>query len=338
MELKRYILKEHVLVFFFCLAVLSGPCLSILFTTDLSEWTDCKTYLALAHFDFDQSPVRRYRIIIPFIAGALDAIGSPVFDKLAPSYYQGDFSLPFCFFLVNSVIMAFFCLLVYRYCRVQGTSRLAALTGLIFLLSARFTYYFAALPFVDSLYCLVIAMTLLGIREKNTPMLVTCIFLGPFAKEAFIFIAPLIFFFSHIKRSRSFILFAASGLLVFSFHYLYDHYFPPRVVNWFLADIYHFLLLKDGLRLMFSFYGAYKIFLNIGIWIILPFVACHYSPGLWKGIRGKTDLCMSCFLLSVLFQMVLSGSLERMVYLAMPFFALVIAMSFDGIKEKIRLA
>ena len=143
-------------------------------------------------------------------------------------------------------------------------------------------------------------MTLLGLKEKNTKMLLWCIFLGPFAKESFIFIAPLIFFFSHINKGKLLLWFGLSGLLVFSYHFLYDYYFPPKIVGWFMAEFYHFYLLKNGLTLLFSFYGLYKIHINIGVWIILPVVACYYSPALRKQLKENLDLCKLCFLLSVL--------------------------------------
>ena len=84
-------------VFFFCFAVLFGPAITVLFANDLSQFTDCNTYTALANFNFEQSAVRRYRVIIPFLASGLNAIGGDLFNKLSPSYFVGNFSLPFSF-------------------------------------------------------------------------------------------------------------------------------------------------------------------------------------------------------------------------------------------------
>ncbi len=333
MTLKQILFKESVLVFGFCMAVLAGPCLSILFQNDLSQFTDCNTYLGLAQFDFEQSAVRRYRLIIPMLASALNYMGGSAFDHLAPTYYKGDFSLAFSFFAINSVIMAFFGLIIYKYCLSHGLSKVAALIGLVFVLSSRYTYYFAALPFVDSLFCLVIGLTLLGIKNRDSKMLICCIFLGPFAKESFIFIAPLIFFFGSIPKSRQLLYFTISGFAVFSYHCLYDYYYPPKIVGWLMAEMYHFYNFKYTLALLFSFYGAYKMLINIGLWIGLPLLAWFVSEPFRKRFKSKWDVCKIWFLVSVLFQMLLSGSMERMFYLALPVFAVAIAMSFEGVKE-----
>ncbi|MES2618582.1 MAG: hypothetical protein V4613_11930 [Bacteroidota bacterium] len=336
MKLKQIILSEPVAVFFFCFAVIFGPAITVLFANDLSQFTDCNTYIGLAHFDFEQSAVRRYRVIIPFIASGLDYIGSGVFDKLAPTHFVGDFSLPFSFFLVNTTIMSLFGCMIYRYCRAFDTSRFAAVIGTLFMLSARYTAYFAALPFIDSLFCLIIAMTLVGLKEKNTKMLLFCLLLGPFAKESYIFIAPMIFFFGAFNKRRLLGWFALSGLLVFSYHFLYDYYYPPAVVGWFKAEIYHFYFLKKGLAMLFSFYGLYKIAINIGFWILLPVIAAYYSPALRLQLKKYCDARFFYFAGAIVLQMLLSLSMERMFYLMMPVLAVIMAMSFDELRKVFR--
>ena len=337
MNWKQFFLREPVLVFFFCFALIFGPAITVLFANDLSQFTDCTTYTALANFDFEQSAVRRYRVIIPFLANGLNAIGGGLFNKLAPTYFVGNFSLPFCFFLVNTTIMSLFGTMVYRYCRAFDTTRFAATIGIVFVLTARYTAYFAALPFIDSLFFLMVAMTLVGLKERNTKLLLFCLFIGPFAKESYIFIAPMIFFFGPFNKWKLLGWFGLSGLLVFGYHFIYDYYYPPKVVGWFLAEVYHFYFLKKGLAMLFSFYGLYKIVINIGFWLLLPLAACYFSPVYRQQLKKYCDASVLFFIGAVVFQMLLSLSMERMFYILMPLLAMVMAMAFDEIRKLVIL-
>jgi len=328
----HYIRKENVLVFFFSLAVLAGPCLSVLFTYDLGQFPDCASYLGLADFDFDQNPVRRYRILVPFAATALKFVFGPVFVHLAPTYFKGDFSLPFSFFVANILLMSCFGVLCYRYCRAYHLPPMSALIGLLVVLTSRYTYYFASLPLIDSLFCVVVAMTLLGIRTKNTTMLICAIFLGPFARESFIFVAPVIFFYSHLKKSRLVLYFLLSGLIIFSFHFLVDYLRPPAGVAWLEADFAHLHGLKRNLHLLFSFYGLYKILVSLGFWLLLPLVTFMYLPGSRVKLRFILRPYVAAFLFLVFFQMLLSGAMERMFYLAMPVVAVICGMCADEMR------
>jgi hypothetical protein len=334
-QLKQFILKEHNLVFLFSVAIIVGPALSILFGNDLSQFPDCESYTGLAHFDFNQSSVRRYRVIIPFVAAFLDFIAGSFFSKLSPTYFIGNFSMPFCFFLINTTLMGYFGTLIYKYCRAHQVSRLASIVGLLVMLSARYTSYFAALPLVDSLFCVIVGMSLLGTKTKNTSILMVCIFIGPFVKESFIFIAPIIFFFSHIKKTQLALYFLLSGIFVFSFHGLIDYYFPPPHIGWLKADMGHLNNILYYLPLLLSFYGIYKILINLGFWL-LPLLAPLFSKTLRKLIAQNIDNYVLYFLLSVLLQMLLSGSMERMFYLAMPLISLLVAIIFDDMKKHIR--
>ena len=193
---------ENLIVFLFCFAVLLGPAYSLFdsYNYDTVANPDIKTYLGLANFDFDQSPIRKYRVIVPFIASGIDFLFHPIFSKFAPNTFPGpDFSLCLSFLLVNCILMSIFGLLVYQLSKAFGCSRNATVVGLLSVLTCRWTMYIAGLPLVDSLYLVIIAMTLLGIKTKNTTLIVVTIFLGPWAKESFLFVAPLIFFFFSCK-------------------------------------------------------------------------------------------------------------------------------------------
>ncbi len=332
-RIKTWILKENTLVFFFCAAVIWGPAINILFAYDLSHAPDSSTYLGLAQFDFDQSPVRRFRIIIPFLAAGLNFLFGGVFDKLAPAYFAGDFSLPFSFFVVNSLLISFFGLLIYRYCKAYKTGVYAAVIGTLVMLTCRYTSTIVGLPLIDSLFCVVVALSLLGIKEKNTSMLLWAIFLGPFAKESFIFIVPLIFFFSHIPKLRSALYILLSGILVFAYRYLYEKYAPLTLVSGLESDLSHLHNLADELWNLLSFKGFYKLFSNPWLWLLIPITALVFCKNYFKTLQQHLDGYLFWFMISVMIQVLLSGSFERMFYLSMPFWAVLIALSANELKK-----
>ncbi|MCW3124007.1 MAG: hypothetical protein JWQ38_3499 [Flavipsychrobacter sp.] len=327
--LRNIVSNEYLLVFLFCLAVITGPAIAILFEHNLLHFPDCQTYMGLAHFDLAQSAVRRYRVIIPFAAAAINALFGPLIAKFSPSYFANDYSLAFSFFLVNTLLTAFYGVLIYRYCKAFGVSRASAVIGTLAMLTCRYTIYMAAYPLVDSLFCVVIAMTLCGLKEKNTTMLLWAVFLGPFSKESFIFIAPLIFFFSHIDKKKLLLYFLASGVLVFAYRYIYDVYAPVSVMGGLKADMSHVPNLVRNLPKLLSLSTFFKILMNTGFWIAAPLLVFFISPTQGKFILRSLDRYLIWFMLSVVLQMLLSGSMERMFYLAMPVLCVIVALSAD---------
>lgn len=332
-SIKKLVQNEYFLVYLFSLAVIIGPAIAILFAQDLSQYSDCQTYLGLASWDFNQSPIRRYRPIVPFTAGSLNYLFGGVFRHLAPSYFTGNFSLPFSFFLVNTGLFGLYGVLIYRYCKAYGASWLAAAGGILVMLTSRYTAYYTGLALVDSLFFVVIAMVLLGIKQKDTRLLVLAIIIGPFAKEAFIFIVPLIFFFSHINKAKQLFYFLLSGILVFGFRYLFDYFGNFPVDSGLRVDMQHIPNIRLYLPILFSFQGMYKVVSSIALWILLPLIAWWLVPGFGKLLKSKLERYMFFLLLSVILQMLLSGSMERMFYQMMPVVCMTAAISIESLKK-----
>jgi hypothetical protein len=332
-ELRKIVSNEYFLVFMLCMAVLAGPAITALFQYNLTRFPDCASYMGLAHFDFAQNPARRYRILIPFAATGINFILGSIFSRMSPSYFAGDFSLQLCFFLINLCLTSFFGLLIYRYCRAFGADRASAAVGMLAMLTCRYTVYMVAYPLVDSLFCVVIALSLLGLKTKNTGMLLWAIFLGPFAKESFIFIAPIIFFFSHLGKAKLLLFFLISGILVFAFRYILDVYTMASVKNALQFDVSHFGNLTGNLSKLFSFSTLFKVIMNIGLWLLIPLAALSVDPRETLASFKKMDKYLAWFMASVVIQMLLSGSMERMFYLAMPVICVVVALSFRELRK-----
>ncbi|WP_333601515.1 hypothetical protein, partial [Flavobacterium sp.] len=245
---------KHLLLLLFCFAILFGPAYTLFdsYNYDTVANPDLESYLGIAHFDFNQSPIRKYRVIVPLLASGIHYVFGPVFSSLAPYTFPGpDFSLCFSFLIVNCLFMSIFGLLVYQYCKAYGVSTLGALVGLLSVLTCRWASYIAGLPLVDSLYLVVIGMTLLGIKTKNSKLIFLAIFIGPWAKESFVFVAPLIFFFSSVSKPKQLVWFILSGVLVFSFRYYLDTFSDTTTAMALKNDLSLVSKIPDSLRRLF---------------------------------------------------------------------------------------
>jgi hypothetical protein len=333
-RLKNILLREYVLVFLFCFAAIQGPAFSLMdnYNQD-TDCIDCQTYRGLAQFNFDQSPVRRYRPVVPLLATGIYHTVGPVFRKLQPHNFPGDFPLSFSFLLVNSIMLSIWGVLIYRFCKDYGIGTCATLIGLLVMLTCRWTPYIAGTAIVDSFYCVTVTLALLGIVEKDNRFTAWAIFLGPFAKESFIFIAPIIFFFSSMPKGRQVVYFLLSGAMVFGFRYLYDHLsgFPPQ--SGLEADLYHFNYIKETVVKLFGFHGIYDLVSNPGLWLLAPVAAWWLVPGFKAALKQRLHWYMAAFMGSILIHMLLSGYFERMFYLAMPLMCMIVGLAVDEGKK-----
>lgn len=321
--------NRPLLLFLFALAVISGPAYESMDKLATGECTDCQTYLGLAKGDFNQSPVRRYRVIIPALAGSINMVTKGITKNLEPETAPPDFSLHLSFLIVNSLLMALYALLIFRLTLTWVSSDISALIALLALLTCRWTALFAGWPLTDSLYFVVIALSLLGIREKNSTMILISIVLGPWAKESYIFLAPLVLIFAPVNRWKVVLWFIISGAIVFSFRYLFDSFTGQNFTKGFMAGPSHIEYVGASLRRLFSFHGIYELFSVTGIWVLLFFFLAGKGAKARK-IFGSLPSYMFWYIPVVLVQMLLSTDIARMFYLIMPLLVVIYAMIIDN--------
>ena len=322
-------------MFLFCLAAVHGPAFSLMDNFDPNSIVDCKTYLGLAHLDLQQSPIRRYRPIVPLLAGIVNYLFGGAFRVMEPTSFNGDFSLSFSFYLVNCVLLSLWGVVIYRFGKAYGLSRIFALLGTLVMLTCRWTPYIAGTPLADSIYCLAIGLALLGIKEQNERLLLLSIIIGPFAKESFLLLAPVIFFFG-TSKARLALYFIISGMLVFSFRYAYDMVAGTPPGSGLAADVDHLNYIVDNTRKLLSFHGIYDVLSNMGLWLFFPIGAMLLGAAARQELRARVEPYMICFLLVILLHMVLSSSFERMFYLTMPLLCVLTGLSLQLIYGQIR--
>lgn len=334
LTIRKY--KMPILVFVFSIAVVQGISFTMMSNYSESMGPDALIYMEIAKGNFDQNPIQKYRVVVPMMAAGIDVIFGEAFEKIKPWSFEGEFSLFVSFWIINNIIVAFFGLVTFLLCRIYNISLVASILGLLVLLTCRWTAYMAGLPLIDSLFCLVSVLVLLGIKEKRNNLIVFCILIGPWAKESFIFVTPVIFFFSSINKLKQIGWFLLSGLLVFTFRFYFDKYTGTTIGDSLRGDLSHLNNFYDALLRLFSFHGIYEIFSVTGLWIILPCYLMIRNIQRFKEHLKELDWHIYAYLLCVIVQAIVSAELARMFYLGLPVLAVFVAMSADSLIPSLR--
>lgn len=336
MNLQRFIdFESNIFLFVIFLAVISGFAFGFADVYDHMSNVDVQTYVGLSELNFDQHPVRRYRVIIPLMAAGIHFIFGPILSLLSPNDFPGDFSRIMSFVIVNSALMAIYAVLIFKICQsIIGKSKYwPAIIGVISVLTCRWTMLISGSALVDSLYLVVLGLLLLGILEKRIWMLILAIYLGPWAKEAFIFFVPLLLFIDKKYYLKLGMHLALSGIIIFSFRYLFDQSIGAEFGESISRDVSHFEVIPKSLKRLFSFHGLYEVLSIGGVWNIFLIVGLFI-----KDVREiffqKISLIWGALTVLVMIQALLSYELARMFYLLTPLLAVLITIFFDSIPMK----
>jgi len=323
-------IESNVFLFFIFLAVISGFAFGFADVYDHMSNVDIQTYVGLSEFDFDQSPVRRYRVIIPMLAAGIHFVFGSILNLLSPNHFPGDFARIMSFVIVNSVLMACYGVLLFRICIIViGESKYwPALIGVISVLTCRWTMLISGSALVDSLYLVVLGFLLLGLLKKELWMLVLAIYLGPWAKEAFIFFVPLLIFAERKYYPKLIMHLVISGVIIFSFRYLFDQSIGADFGESLSRDVSHFDVIPMSLKRLFSFHGLYEILSIGGVWNVF-ILAGLFIKKFRILLKEKITVIWWLLCVLVLVQALLSFELARMFYLLTPLLAVIIALFFQ---------
>jgi len=315
------------LVFFF---VIIGSAYTIYLHFDYTTVIDLHSYMKMAQGDFDVNVTHRYRVIVPFLAKVISLPISKIYTALWPHRAESLWPLRLGFLIVNSTLLTLAAYFIFRTCLTYGASFLSSLLAVINLLVSRFAIYIAGLPRIDSLYLLIFALVIYGIKANSRPILIFSILVGPLAKESFIFLIPIIFFYATIPRKQQIVLFFISALPVLIVRYLIDAHLglseAQSVANALahfenIAYTFHKLASVRGLGEIISVFGFFNIVLIIGL------------TGGKKQIQRwsrQIDAPLWWLLLVVTVHIFLSGDAGRMAYLAAPTVAVMMALILDN--------
>lgn len=321
--------KKLLFLFLFSLAIISANAYNAYLHYNFPLSIDDENYFKMAQSNYDVSITRRYRVIIPIAAGIVATPISKIYKTIWPHRPENSWPLRLGFLLVNSLIMALSGALIFLLCEAYGTSLFTSLITTIVILTCRWTTYFAGTVSTDSLYFLIIILVMYGIKIKNNMLITIAIFIGPFAKESFIFIAPLIFFFSSVPKKKQIILFLLSGILVFSVRSLIDYQVGTPYSSSLNNAFEHFENFRLTFFKLFSLKGFFEVFSVLGFYflvILIGFTGGKDKVKLWL---KYVDIPLIILFLLIWLHVFLSAQIARMLFLATPIWAVAIALIIE---------
>lgn len=327
-------MKTNLLLFFFAFSIIIGPGYNTYLHYDFSYSIDAKTYIAIAKSDFkDQSITRRYRVLVPFVAEAIAYPISKIYTRLWPQRNDSDWPLRLAFLIVNCVVTSLAALVIFHICRLYGAGAVSSFMAMMAVLVSSWTNYTVGIPMTDSLYLLIIALTVYGIKAKNAIALICCIFIGPFAKESFIFIAPIIFFWGCIPKWKQVILFILSATLVFGSRWLIDLQAGTAYSSSFLNAFDHTDNFSYTLHRVFAFRGLGELFTILGTFTFI--ILAGFTGGKYERNKWVPYLDWPCLALifSLIIHAILSGEVSRMLYFGAPVWAIMMSLILDRHKR-----
>lgn len=322
--------KNRIFIFFMAWAIVIGPAYNSYLDFDIYSCPDPTTYINMANGNFkDQSLTRRYRVIIPFMAKAASIPFEYVYKKIWPHRPNEHWPIRMGFLIINSLVVALCGLVIFEVCRAYEASYFSSLIAMIAILTSRWANYIAATPLTDSLYLFCIVITLLGIKTKSHWLQALAIFIGPFSKEAFIFIAPLLFFLGSIPKIKQLVLFLAAGLLIAGERMWIDYLASSPSINSIQNDLAYLHNIKDSFVRIASLRGIGELFTVVGFFsfiIVIGFLGGRKAYTPWT---KYIDAACIGLIVSVIFQSLISIEVSRMLFFGAPVWAVSISLILD---------
>ncbi|MET4108781.1 hypothetical protein [Hymenobacter sp. UYP22] len=318
------------LVYVLALGLVAGPAYTMYLHYDFSHSLDTRSYLSLARGKFEGVNItRRYRVLVPAAAAALAWPLEQVYAHVWPQRPSTEWPLRLAFYGVNCLLMAGVGLVVFRTCLRYGAAPPAAALAVAAVLFSRWAVYTAGLPLVDSLYLLVVALALYGVRGGSAAALVAVYLLGPQAKESAVFLVPWLLVYGRraLGWPAQLAWLAVGGALALAVRTWIDTRLGAPPVASVQNALAHAENLTYSLRRLASVKGLGELFSIFGFFSLLPLLGLRSTAARqhWLPVLGGPG---GWLLAIVAVHMLLSGDLGRMGYLAAPLFAVACALIF----------
>ncbi|RSK32362.1 hypothetical protein [Hymenobacter metallilatus] len=315
------------LVYVLALGLVAGPAYTMYVHYDFSHSLDTRSYLSLARGQYAGVNItRRYRVLVPATAAAVAWPLERVYARIWPQRAASEWPLRLAFYVVNSLLMAGVGLLLFRTCLLSGAHPAAAALAVVAVLCSRWAVYTAGLPLVDSLYLLVFALALYGVRSHSAAALVAVYLLAPQAKEAAVFLVPWLLLYGRRALGWPAQLgwLVAGGAAALAIRAWIDAQLGAPPTESLHNALAHLENLTYSLRRLFSVKGAGEIFSIFGFFSLLLLLGLR-NAAVRREWLPQVGWQGAGLLVVVLIHMLLSGDLGRMGYLAAPVFAVAAA-------------
>jgi hypothetical protein len=297
---------------------------------DFSHSLDTRSYLRLASGRFDSVNVtRRYRVLVPAVAGALAQPIAQVYGKIWPQRPAGEWPRRFAFFLVNCGLLGAAGATWWRAARLAGAGTGAVAVALLAVLSSRWAEYIAGLPLVDSLYLLVFGWGYYAYRRGAGAgwAVALALLLGPLAKESCVFLVPrLLWVGRRALGGRGQLAALAVGVAALgAVHYWIDNAAGVPHTDTITNALAHAENIPYSLRRAASPKGLGELLSIFGLFT-LPVLLALARPAGRRALAPVLGRAEAMLLAVVIVHMLLSSELGRMGYLFAPVFMAALAL------------
>jgi hypothetical protein len=327
--------KHLLLVWMLACAVLAGSAYNLYRYCGAQNIPDSYTYLSIANGHFkDQSLTRRYRILVPFAAKMvslpIEKTGVKLFQNRTEQNVLQLETLKLGFLIVNLVLMATVGLVIYLTGKAYGISEWGSLLGMFAVLcGGRWASLLAGTPLTDSLYFLILALTVLGIKTRSHKLLACCILFGLLAKESFVFVLPVIFFFAAMEKWKQILLAAVSFAFFWAVRYVIDQAAGSAASESLVHDAGHIANMTDSLRHIFSLHGISDLSTVLGLFGLILLAGFTGGKKAISSWFSGMDAFLGWFAVAMLLHALLSGEVGRMLYLGSSVWAIMIGLIWD---------
>ena len=315
--------KKILVLFLFFFSILLGHAYIMYKHYDFSHSVpDTQSYIRMAEGDFATNPTHRYRPIIPLTVFVVNSVVEKGFSAILSKQAEQNStkSIQFCFFIVNTVLMAFWAVLLYLIARKYTSKILIAVVVVSLVLSSQWAAYIAGLPLVDSLYLLLSTLLVLGYLDKNYTYISVAVLIGAISKEAFLLFLPLVLLYDYKLKTW---LLLASSIVVFWCNKGVIDYCIDKPTNESIDNILrHQENIMFTMKHLFSLKGMgdmLQVWGLASILIPLSLLDRKYT----KSVLNSVDWFLVGFVVMVGVQMLISGVPGRMLYIASPVFVIV---------------
>ncbi|MFN0049063.1 MAG: hypothetical protein ACKVOU_08085 [Cytophagales bacterium] len=312
-------------IFVFCFAIIVGGAYNTYVHFDFSHSPDTKSYMKMAVGDFDVNVTHRYRVIIPFLAGSLASTIDFIYPLIWKTRGGFDWSLRLAFFIINSILVSFSAFLIFKICHWHKVSLIACMIAVIAFLSSRWAFYIAGMPYIDSLYLVVVFSLIYGLLNGNQWLICFALLIGLVAKESFLLFVPIAFYFNRQKIVLNSIAFMVGVGIFYVIRLQISAVSTSGNIEGFQNAINHLENIQYSLFRMLSIKGLAEIFFTFGVFNFFFFYSMLHA----RTIAISVSPVLYCILPIVGVHILLSGDVGRMLYISAPYFCTTFAIGAE---------
>jgi hypothetical protein len=303
-----------------------GPAYTAYLYFDPLQNSDARDYLQVAQGNYNVTITHRYRPVVPVLASVVALPIQAVYTRLWPHRAESLWPLRLGFLVVNSLLFAVLAVLLWRLALHAGAAPWAALVGLVAVFTSRWAGLLAGIPYVDSLYLLVLALAAYGVVGQRYWAVAAALVLGPLAKESWLMLLPFVLWFApgvSIPQRLQWLAWAGLGLVL---ALIFRAWVSTRLTD-FDAGVQNALNHSENIwltvRRLFTPRGIGELLTVIGPFTLIPLLNLSARQ---RGWLRNMPTALAWWLVPLMAHVFLSGEAARMLFAFTPLWVLSVAL------------